>query len=608
MKKYLPLIVAVAILLTLTAFAGMSASAADLKEGAKFYAVDDVTLYTELDEEDGTKLDGSKFYIYVASELYNPGPMMTPIIYVYADQPYATEDDAWAAATELGLIDLAEAEHAAIILVNRYGEAYDRDDVDLFESIMAYIYNADGTEKLTWHNLQYVIGEGSGATFINDYLTQNAKRIAAVMTFGGDMGTPYGLYPLPAYIVGGTQKVVDYYISVGADTQNIPNSGRDATAKANAIAAWEATETEEKTTYVYTLDDVKQVIVSKSDAAGFDKDLIADAWTSLFRVTARPCMVNNFWNYYYTRGTYNTAVYTLYSRPDYEAAGMDVIKVLEAEQSIWPVDDTDRTDNYWYEFVPKAVKASMESGSSATYPLMLCFHGGGDHPIYEAESIGWSQLCIDHNIIMVSPNGSGADESKALIEYMIEKYPVDISRIYVSGFSGGAGSTLTVTNAYPELFAAAAPQSRVSGPYYTTLAKNIALGKYDYDLDLPIMLIGQGKETESTDWNDQYVWYECVQIIKGINEIKPWYGKLDFEQYPYWGFPLDTQKRILPKTGFAIWTGALYDDDGVPLLALTHSETLTHTHYPAYAEIIWDWFEDFARNPVTKEIIYAPVN
>ena len=42
------------------------------------------------------------------------------------------------------------------------------------------------------------------------------------------------------------------------------------------------------------------------------------------------------------------------------------------------------------------------------------------------------------------------------------------------------------------------------------------------------------------------------------------------------------------------------------MVAALHSETITHTHYRAYAEIIWDWFKDFSRNPVTKKIHYNP--
>ena len=130
----------------------------------------------------------------------------------------------------------------------------------------------------------------------------------------------------------------------------------------------------------------------------------------------------------------------------------------------------------------------MESGSGETFALLLCFHGGGDHPIYEAESVGWAQLAIDNNIIMVAPNGSSStgEEFNALIDYMIDKYPVDTSRIYAAGFSGGARSTLALSNAYPERLAAVAPQSCVSGPSYADLTDK--LDTYEYDLDLPCLL------------------------------------------------------------------------------------------------------------------------
>ena len=110
---------AIAFLLTLvmilSSLTGIMASAqTDLPEGAKFNQVNDYGV------------EGSEFFIYVASELHFPVPMLTPIIYVYPDTPYESREDAWNELVELGLLDIAEAEMGAVIMMNPSATSGDR--------------------------------------------------------------------------------------------------------------------------------------------------------------------------------------------------------------------------------------------------------------------------------------------------------------------------------------------------------------------------------------------------------------------------------------------------------------------------------------------------
>lgn len=591
MKKIFAAILAALMLLSLACIA-MAEPA--LPEGASFTKVENVG-----------GIEGSSFYLYVASELYAPHPMLTSVIYVYGDKPYADVDAAWAAMEAAGLNAIAEEEHGAVIMVNPVGETWGKDDIDVYEAIMEYIYFTDGDVSLTYHNLQYAIGEGSGATFINNYLAQNCKRLAGVMTFGGEIGTPRASYALPAYIVSGSQAAVDYFISNNDGTPFIPDGGRKNTIAEMIKANWTLSEDDAKTVYTYAPDPVKKVIVSKAEATALDADLILDCWKTLFRLTTRTCLTTNCWAYGKT--LYNDHEFTLMARPDYEAAGMDVIKIEGVGNGIYE----DNESNYWYEFVPKAVQEAMANGTDETFPLFVCLHGGGDHPVYEAESVGWAQLAIDHDIIIVAPNPSSRTPEHAntqptmeLIKLMCEKYPVDQTRIYAGGFSGGARSTLALSNYAPEVFAAVAPMSCVSGPYYSPLMEKI--DTYTYDIDLPILFAGQALEAESTNWNYEYIWYDAVQIMWKLNEIAPYEGELDYSKYPYWGFPTEDELRFAQPSGFALWRAFQYDEEGVPLLGMMHSEGTTHTHYPEYADLIWEWMSQFSRDLETKDVIYTP--
>lgn len=600
MKK-LSLLVALAMVLTILSPIAALAQVSTV-EGARFEQVTDVA-----------DIAGSCFYLYIPSNMEVPFPMMTPVVYVYGNEPYADAEAAWAALTDAGLETIAEDEQAVIIMVNPVGDIWGEGDIDVYEAIMNYISYVDGVEQITYHSLQYAIGEGSGATFINNYLSHNAKRLAAVITFGGEIGYNVPNLPLPAYIVSGSDEAVEYYLRANDETfiddvnEVRPTSGRVDETIEYYRSFWTCEETDEKTTYTYTYDDVKQVIVSKAEATALDAGLIADCWNSLFRYTARICLTANFWQY--TKDNYNDETFYLVKRPNYEAAGMEVIRVDATEQDIWTDIGQvgDRSYPYWYEFVPAAVQEAMESGSGETFALLLCFHGGGDHPIYEAKSVGWAQLAIDDNIIMVAPNGSSStgEEFNALIDYMIDKYPVDTSRIYAAGFSGGARSTLALSNAYPERLAAVAPQSCVSGPSYADLTDK--LDTYEYDLDLPICVVGQGLEAESTNNNYEYIWHNYLQLIMDLNEIEaPDMSALDFSTYPYWGFDTENLQRHGAPLPFAIWTSYMSDEDGIPMMALMHTEQTTHVHYPYYANLIWSWMQQFTRDTETHEVIYTP--
>ena len=419
------------------------------------------------------------------------------------------------------------------------------------------------------------------------------------MTFGGEIGNPYPLYAVPAYIVSGTQKAVNFYRTVNDGNLLLPSSGRIDQIREHTLSQWSSERSADKTTFVFKANPVKKVIVSNALAkTRLDAKLIADCWESLFRYTTRTCLVAN--PFQFSNNVWNDAEYTLAARPNYKKAGMEVIKRDGVNNGIWASDAA----NYWYEFVPAAAQQAVARKSDAKFPLMLCLHGGGDHPIYEAESNGWAQLAIDNNIIMVAPNGGGAEEYMKLVDYMIGKYPIDVSHIYVGGFSRGASETLAVTNAYPERFAAAAVMSCVRGPFYTKL--QAARRNYKYDIDLPICVVGNGRETESTNYDEQYVWFDAIKGIYEINEIPQYEGKLDYSKYPYWGFPIEDERRFTVPTGFAIWRGFKYDAKGIPLVAAIHSEILTHTHYPEYAPLIWDWFKQFSRNTKTHEVMYTP--
>lgn len=121
----------------------------------------------------------------------------------------------------------------------------------------------------------------------------------------------------------------------------------------------------------------------------------------------------------------------------------------------------------WYEYIPPQLRGSKEK-----VPLLFYFHGIGCVPLYGAEQSGWHDIADRENFIVVYPKPAiekrwniwnvkklPSDESfvLALIEHMKKQYPIDETRIYISGFSMGGMMTNAMACSHPELFAAASP-------------------------------------------------------------------------------------------------------------------------------------------------------
>ncbi len=76
----------------------------------------------------------------------------------------------------------------------------------------------------------------------------------------------------------------------------------------------------------------------------------------------------------------------------------------------------------------------------------------GEGRLYYCVSVGNRQNTVEQ---LLAPDG--ADDigyTVALIQYMKEHYPVDPERVYLSGFSNGAGQAQAVAMLHPELIAA----------------------------------------------------------------------------------------------------------------------------------------------------------
>ncbi|MDA0168391.1 hypothetical protein OJ998_04770 [Solirubrobacter taibaiensis] len=569
-RAVLMLATVLVVVLSLVAAATASAqSAPPITPGAKWQDIPDLGV------------TGSHTYMYTPSALFDPAPMLTPVLFVYSNTGYASQDAAWTALSNAGLVARAEADHAVLIVQNPVaGGVWSAADLSVYDGVMHYIWGANtaasGKPALSYYRLNYLVGEGAGASFINQYMTvaPQVYRVAGVATFGGAMPDVTAGSAVPAYLVGASDKAVSFY--KGAN-------GVNRTSGAN--------------TFYNSANEAKQVIVSGASNTSFDRALLDDAYESLFRYTTRQALTTAV----YQNNGDTIEDFTLMQRPN--------LAKLNLTQRLVSGADTGTTGQpRWYEWIPNEVLAGMESGSTKKYPLVIDLHGGGDHEIYEAESNGWMEVAGTKKVIVVAPFDGAVTPTMNMLAAIKAKYPVDLSRIYVTGFSRGAAGTWALTNAFPDQFAGVAPMSSPSGN--TNLP---ALPQWNDKIDLPMWFSVNSIEYAALDktqtpYRIRQFWLRNLNTMMDLNGIKipplnaiPWTTS-DFVTYPLYGFPIPEQRSIPTKWGFPITVGTLRNAYGIPLMELAAAQGLEHTHYMPLAGVAWDFLSKYSRDPVTKEL------
>ena len=139
---------------------------------------------------------------------------------------------------------------------------------------------------------------------------------------------------------------------------------------------------------------------------------------------------------------------------------------------------------------------------------------------------------------------------------------------------------------------------------YTPTDEQIAQLK---TLDLPVMfttstydLPGAFNQTNGTlaeGYQNQ------LNLFLGYNEMKL-IDAFDFTAYPINGFAADSVRVITLNGEYQNTTWTLNNDKGVPMVALSYTQGLTHALYPEYAKLGWDFAKHFSRDQQTKEIVY----
>ena len=540
------------------------AKAVKISEGASFELIRDI----------GFK--GSKFYLYSPSHPnldFDMSPMFNSLVFVYPDRHYDTKEKAWDALKKTGLLDIAEKEVIYVIMpLPVAGDTWSEADLKIYYDSQYYLAGGDiydypsmQYERLVFNNLQYVIAEGNGATFVNNILSQHSERIAGILTFGGeiDKSVREGL-AVPAYLVDADKSAVDYYKAVNeVDKEINPGVFENSSYK------------------------LKKVITAKGGNS-FDSNIIADAWDQIFSRTTRVCVTENI-----VLNNNIKSEWVLMECPIYKELG--ITRVDHKNEKL-----PDGTITTWYDFVPDRIM----SNPKLKVPLVITLHGMGDDPIYQADSNGWTAKAAEKGFIVISPaypgpTPEGEKVVLAILDYAEKTYPIDETRVYLAGYSMGGAATAIIGLKNMDKFAAIAPMG-ATGYHDDTFS--VYVNSIKDRTEIPFMMIigTEDRPNVTTDERGNKSisgggpLKDGLKLLMEINDINN--SNPDYALYPYWGYPT-YNPEVLFSRNLKYCAGYMSrEGSDKPIAKLVLFENAGHAHSDYYATLAWDFFSIFSRS------------
>ncbi len=272
----------------------------------------------------------------------------------------------------------------------------------------------------------------------------------------------------------------------------------------------------------------------------------------------------------------------------------------------------------WYTYVPDCVKSRPD----LPVPLVFACHGYTCNGAIYMENSGWHHVADDYGFIVVFPTAgygqmqvenaycSGDNlllpawnifhketqpEEFPFFRYLINRtareYPIDRTRVFVTGHSLGSLMVQMLGLAMPECFAAIAPCSGVLFDGLEREPLSLPEVAARQDLELPVWMFAGSEEAflvpDRPEGNNRTAY--TINAWLGLNHMKP-KAPTDWTQ----GWKTHDQR----------WQDLIYQKNGVPLVGFTRVEYMPHATMEEMSRRIWaEFFTHFARRD--GRIIYC---
>lgn len=502
-------------------------------------------------------------------------------IFVYPDRKLS-QDEARQLVADIDFSKAQDYAYASVYVLNPVGDKYDAvKDFDAFVEM----FNIARSGNLK------VMGIGQGATFVNSVIAPKAAGyIAGILTIGGKpvkLAKDVAHDGVPAYVAGANAaKVSAEYIALN-----------------DALKLGDA--------YVNPDEPLKKVIVN-SNAQLSLKEIFDDAWESLLRKNYR---FNNYRHTHYEGckfGEYGIYELEPYAEcEDYNITRTVVEYPMGRDQKPW----------LWYEYMPNELAGGAEEHS---VPVMVLLHGNTNDPRTQAETSGFIELAGKERFFVLELEWQGSanygamghDGIESTILMVLDKYPqLDPSRVYAEGLSAGSMTATAVGVKKSHIFAAVGGHSgglmgggARPSPFPGYAAINAEATQKRGAVEVPYCsVLGTA---------DMVVPFITPANYKGNGYLNAWnvyqnmngmpvVTDLDFSLDPLFGQKLEDRETIVTNkgAGITIEAGQLYKGD-VPMIKFVAVVDYGHWNFKPTAQIMWDFFKQYSRDPQTKKLIY----
>jgi hypothetical protein len=557
-------------------------------------------------------------YIYRSAKMYtclSAANRMNTDILVYTDRSFDGKEAALAYLKGLGLTDIADKAFGSVTLVTPADKKLGFGVADQYayyqlQSAMANIdfskkvddkttlYYADGAYfgGLTY---RYLIGIDGGATFLNNYVASTldyVSRVAGMLLINGGMEKVRAVASfVPVYLVNASDEVVGKYKEA---------DGTDAAGYERGVQY-----------YFNQANALRKVVVDKDSKLG--AALISDVYYNFFIKAMRVPVLKaglNAASTVYGNYSYNQAPYSLCARNAIVGGKTaDGINVIEHTEDRFKAIAT-KTGEYiqtWYEILPDEVLNN--TAKPGTVPLWLSCHGGGDDPVQFTDEIGLLKLAGDERFAMVAPVYQNVYSDSvvcgkgmcATVEMMLKKYPaLDASRVYVTGYSMGGGTTVTSFMNDVKMFAAAIPMA--AGSLKGTDEQLADLDKYGLAFMQLTSFYDPVAFNAATATPKEMVEVNMNAYLK-FNKVNKTIEAFDYKTYPINGFKADRYIETTLNGEYRNCRWFFLNDEGAPIVGFCFTYDLIHALYPEYGYMLWDFAKHFSRDKASGKIKYTAI-
>ena len=247
-------------------------------------------------------------------------------------------------------------------------------------------------------------------------------------------------------------------------------------------------------------------------------------------------------------------------------------------------------------YIPK----STETDDEGTIPMVLNLHWTSGTPEDQVTENGWLEVAKAEVFIIIAPLYGSYDSVYNHTDYFASivkdafiRYPmIDKSRVYVTGFSNGGAASVALTDQYPELFAAIAPEGWMVG------MRDWSRKGAEYDMPFQIIQ-GSNEYTSQIPDGGMAIMSDEQAALRDLmlfNEMIDIDSAADYQMTPYWGYPANDTETL--QYDGKDWAVSNYYKEGysVPFGQLILVQDGIHWARRPHAELAWNFMKNFRRN------------